>query len=314
MKRARRKTAQRDEPGATVDSTAGSLQTGILLMLASGVVFALLDTGAKYLTDELPVLQVVWGRYFFSMALLPLIVGRVNPMRVARTKHLALQIVRSLLLLAATAFFFTALRFIPLADATAISFVSPLLLTMLAIPLLGETVGRRRWTAVIIGLIGALIVIRPGFGMAGWATLLPLASALAYTFYLIATRKLCAIDPPVTIFLYTGIVGTLVMTAVVPFFWTWPTLGGWLLMIALGVLGGGGHYLVIQAFRRAPASALSPFTFVVIIWTTLTGYLVFGDVPDAPTIAGAAVIVASGVYVFYRERVVKLAPDGRDGA
>ncbi len=311
MKRARRKTAQRDETGATVDSTAGSLQTGILLMLASGVVFALLDTGAKYLTDELPVLQVVWGRYFFSMALLPLIVGRVNPMRVARTKHLTLQIVRSLLLLAATAFFFTAIHFIPLADATAISFVAPLLLTMLAIPLLGETVGRRRWSAVIIGLIGALIVIRPGFGMAGWASMLPLASALAYTFYLIATRKLCAIDPPVTIFLYTGIVGTLVMTAVVPFFWTWPTLGGWLLMIALGVLGGGGHYLVIQAFRRAPASALSPFTFVVIIWTTLTGYLVFGDVPDVPTIAGAVVIVASGVYVFYRERVVKLTADGR---
>lgn len=312
MKRARRGTAQEGRPDATLDNTAGSLQTGIVLMLASGVVFALLDTGAKYLTADYHVFQVVWGRYFFSMALLPLIVGRVSPMRVARTKHLALQIVRSLLLLAATAFFFTALRFIPLADATAISFVSPLLLTMLAIPLLGETVGRRRWSAVIIGLIGALIVIRPGFGMAGWATLLPLASALAYTFYQIATRKLCAVDPPVTIFLYTGIVGTAVMSAVVPFFWTWPTLGGWLLMIALGVLGGGGHYLVIQAFRRAPASALSPFTFVVIIWTTLTGYLVFGDTPDAPTIAGAAVIISSGVYVFYRERVVKLAPDGRD--
>lgn len=306
MKRTRREAAQEGQPDATLDNTAGSLQTGILLMLASGVLFALLDTGAKYLTADHHVFQVVWGRYFFSMALLPLIVGRVSPMRVARTNHLALQIVRSLLLLAATAFFFTALRFIPLADATAISFVSPLLLTMLAIPLLGETVGRRRWTAVIIGLIGALIVIRPGFGMAGWATLLPLASALAYTFYQIATRKLCAVDPPVTIFLYTGIVGTVVMSAVVPFFWTWPTLGGWLVMIALGLLGGGGHYLVIQAFRRAPASALSPFTFAVILWTTTTGYLVFGDAPDAPTMLGAAVIVASGVYVFYRERVVKL--------
>ncbi len=306
MKRTRREAAQEGQPDATLDNTAGSLQTGIVFMLASGVLFALLDTGAKYLTADHHVFQVVWGRYFFSMALLPLIVGRVSPMRVARTNHLALQIVRSLLLLAATAFFFTALRFIPLADATAISFVSPLLLTMLAIPLLGETVGRRRWTAVIIGLIGALIVIRPGFGMAGWATLLPLASALAYTFYQIATRKLCAVDPPVTIFLYTGIVGTVVMSAVVPFFWTWPTLGGWLVMIALGLLGGGGHYLVIQAFRRAPASALSPFTFAVILWTTTTGYLVFGDAPDAPTMLGAAVIVASGVYVFYRERVVKL--------
>ena len=305
MNRAAKQTGRADDGRAAADG--GSLQAGILFMLASGMIFALLDTGAKYLTADYPVLQVVWARYFFSMALLPLVMGRVNPMRVARTKNLTLQIVRSLLLLAATAFFFTAVRFIPLADATAISFVSPLLLTMLSIPLLGETVGRRRWTAVIIGLIGSLIVIRPGFGAAGWATLLPLCSAFAYTLFQIATRKLCAIDSPVTIFLYTGFVGTLVMTAVVPFFWTWPSLSGWLMMIALGLLGGGGNYLVIQAFRRAPASALSPFAFVVIIWTTTTGYLVFGDVPDAPTILGALVIIASGVYVFYRERVVKLS-------
>ncbi len=134
-----------DEPDTTAEDTAGSLQIGILLMLASGVVFALLDTGAKYLTAEHHVLQVVWGRYFFSMVLLPLIIGRVNLIRIARTGHPTLQIVRSLLLLAATAFFFAALRFMPLADATAISFVSPLLLTLLSIPLLGESVGRRRW-------------------------------------------------------------------------------------------------------------------------------------------------------------------------
>jgi drug/metabolite transporter (DMT)-like permease len=310
MKLAGRKTAPPGEPDTTVENAAGSPQVGILLMVAAGVCFALLDTGAKYLTADHHVLQVVWGRYFFSLAFLPLIVGRVNPLRVARTGHLTLQIVRSLLLLAATAFFFTAVHFIPLADATAISFVAPLLLTMLSIPLLGETVGRRRWTAVIVGLIGALIVIRPGFGQAGWAAMLPLFSALAYTLYLITTRMLSAIDSSATIFLYTGLVGTLVMTAVVPFFWTAPTLGGWLLMITLGLLGGGGHYLVIQAFRRAPASALSPFGFVVIIWTTTTGYLVFGDVPDAPTILGATIIIASAVFVFYRESVVRRAANG----
>ncbi len=277
MKLAGRETARQSEPDTTAEEAAGSLQIGILFMLASGVAFALLDTGAKYLTADHHVLQVVWGRYFFSLALLPLIVGRVNLRRVARTGNLTLQIVRSLLLLAATAFFFTAIHFIPLADATAISFVAPLLLTMLSIPLLGETVGRRRWTAVIVGLIGALIIIRPGFRMAGWAAMLPLCSALAYTLYLITTRMLCAIDPPATIFLYTGVVGTLVVTAVVPFFWT------------------------------APTSALSPFAFVVIIWTTITGYLVFGDVPDAPTILGAAIIIASSVFVFYRESVARRA-------
>ena len=285
----------------------GSLRTGILLMIASGFIFTLLDTGAKYLTTELHVLQVVWGRYFFSLALLPLIIGRVNPLRIARTGRLGLQIVRSLLLLAATFFFFTGIRFIPLADATAISFVSPLLLTILSVPMLGEKVGPRRWVAVIIGLVGALIVIRPGLGVAHWATIFPLLTALAYTFYQITTRMLTATDHTSTIFLYTGIVGTLIMTFVVPFFWTPPTFTGWLLLIALGLLGGGGHYLVILAFLRAPASALSPFSFIAIIWTVCAGYLVFADVPDLPTIAGAGVIIASGVFVFYREGAARRA-------
>lgn len=280
---------------------SGSLRTGILLMVTAGFIFTLLDTGAKYLTADLHVMQIVWGRYFFSMALLPLIIGRINPLGIARTNRLGLQIVRSLLLLAATFFFFTGIRFIPLADATAIAFVSPLLLTILSIPILGEKVGPRRWTAVIIGLFGALIIIRPGLGVAHWATIFPLLTAFAYTFYQITTRMLTATDHTATIFLYTGIVGTVIMTAVVPFFWIPPSFNQWLLLIALGLLGGGGHYLIIQAFLRAPASALSPFSFVSIVWTTTSGYLVFSDVPDLPTIAGASVIIASGLFVFYRE-------------
>lgn len=291
------------------ETGSGSLRAGILLMIASGFVFTLLDTGAKYLTSELQVMQVVWGRYFFSMALLPLIIGRVNPLKIARTDRLGLQIVRSLLLLAATFFFFTGIRFIPLADATAIAFVSPLLLTILSVLMLGEKVGLRRWTAVIIGLVGALIIIRPGLGVAHWATIFPLLTALAYTLYQITTRMLTATDHTSTIFLYTGIVGTLIMTAVVPFFWTPPSFTGWLLLIALGLLGGGGHYLVIQAFLRAPASALSPFSFVSIVWTTAAGYLVFADVPDLPTIIGACVIIASGVFVFYRESAARRQGD-----
>lgn len=314
MKRVEHGKTRRNGPDAAaagaVDAGAAgatALRTGILFMLATGVLFALLDTGAKYLTTELHVLQIVWGRYLFSLALLPLIIGRVNPAHIARTRRLGLQVVRALLLLASTSFFFTAIYFIPLADATAISFISPLLLTVLAIPLLGERVGPRRWAAVVIGLIGALIIIRPGFGEAGWGTVLALLTALAYTLYQIATRMLTATDPPATIFFYTGIVGTLVMIVVVPFFWTPPGAAGWLVLVAIGLFGGAGHYLLIQAFVRAPASALSPFSFITIIWTALGGYLVFADVPDLPTVAGAAIIIASGVFVFYRECVAARA-------
>jgi len=296
-------------PGAPARSS-GSLRTGILFVLAAGFTFAILDTAAKYLTGELHVMQVVWGRYVFSLAMLPLIVGRLNPIPIARTRNLKLQVVRSLLLLAATIFFFTAIHFMPLADATAIAFVSPLLLTVLSIPLLGERVGLRRWAAVAVGLAGALIIIRPGLGVTSWAALLPLATAFTYTLYQIGTRKLTQIDATATIFLYTGVVGALVMSAVVPFFWSTPSLSAWLLMATTGLLGGLGHYLIIQAFARTQASALAPFSFVAIIWTTCSGYLVFGDLPDAATISGAAIIIASGIFVFYRESVAGRADNG----
>jgi drug/metabolite transporter (DMT)-like permease len=287
--------------GAGPENSTSRLQAGILLMIGSGFLFAMLDTSAKYLSADHHVMQIVWGRYFFSLLLLPLIIGRINPIAVIRTERLGLQVVRSLLLLAATFLFFTAIRYIPLADATAIAFVSPLLVTVLSVPMLGENVGGRRWAAVVVGLVGAVIIIRPGFGDAGWVMALPLATALAYSLYQITTRMLTTTDATTTIFFYTGIVGTGIMLFVVPFFWSTPSLGGWLVMVGLGLLGGLGHFLVIQAFLRAPASALSPFSFITIVWTTITGFLVFGDVPDLPTIAGAAIIIASGMFVFYRE-------------
>ena len=160
---------------------------------------------------------------------------------------------------------------------------------------------------MVVGFIGALIVIRPGFGLTHWAVTMPLLTAACFSLYQIATRKLATVDAPITTFLYTGAVGTLVMTVAVPFFWRWPTADGWVIMVCLGVLGGLGHFALIQAFRRAPASTLSPFNFASIVWTGMLGYMVFGDVPDLPTIAGTTGIIASGVYVFHREGAV-----GRD--
>lgn len=295
-----------EQRAASADATwIADPRGAILLIVASGVLFAGLDTGAKYLTALYPILQIAWGRYLFQLALLPFIVGRVKPRDMLRTRRPVLQVVRALLLIGATLTFFAAIRYIPVADAAAIGAVSPLMLTALAIPLLGEKVGARRWTAVGIGLVGTLVIIRPGFGELHWATVMPLVTALCYALYQITTRILAASDPPVTTFLYTAIVGIVLLSAATPFVWQPMSGFDWALMIAVGLLGGGGHYCIIQAMRRAQASALAPFGFIQLVWVTLAGYLAFGDFPDGFTIIGALIVVLSGVYVFYRESVVK---------
>ncbi|MFQ5958608.1 MAG: DMT family transporter [Alphaproteobacteria bacterium] len=163
----------------------------------------------------------------------------------------------------------------------------------------------RRWSAVIVGFVGALVIIRPGLGVAHWAVVLPLVTALCLSLYQITTRLLSTIDPPRTTFLYAGLVGALVMTAAVPFVWRPPSAAAWGLMACAGLLGGVGHYCLIKAYQRTAASVLAPFTFSTMLWVTLLGFIVFGDFPDGPTIAGALIIVASGAYVFYRESVVR---------
>ena len=282
-------------------------RVGIAFIMSSTVCFASLDTGAKYLSAFYPVLEIAWARYLFQIVLLPFIIRGVRLRDLMRTQRLGLQIVRSMLLVGATLSFFTAVPTMPVADASAIGMVSPLLITLLAIPFLGEKVGARRWTAVIIGLLGALIIIRPGSGVFGVVALLPLTSAICFAFYQIATRVLARIDPLVTTFFYSGVVGTVVLTAAMPFVWQTPDLEGWVMMIGLGLLGGGGHFLVIHALRRAPASLLAPFGYIQLVWITILGYVVFGDFPDNFTILGALVVVSAGVYVIYRESIVKKA-------
>ena len=283
------------------------MRIGILFILTTSVMFALLDTGVKYVGQFYPVLQIAWARYVFQMAMVPLVIGRTRPRDILRARRPGLQVTRSLLMVGATLSFFTAVRYMPVAEASAIGMISPLLVTALAIPLLGERVGRRRWMAVLCGLIGALVIIRPGFGTLSWAALLPVVTAVCYALYQITTRMLAEIDPPITTFFYSGAVGVVVLSFAVPFSWQTPTLDGWAMMISLGLLAGGGHYCVIQALRRAPASVLAPFGFVQLVWVTILGYLVFGDFPDNLTLLGAAIVVGSGGYVFYRENVVKRA-------
>jgi drug/metabolite transporter (DMT)-like permease len=276
-----------------------------LVILAIGL-FTLMDVIGKGLMARYPAPQVVWARYFFQLGWMLLLIPRIGVSGLARTTRLGMNIVRGLLLAVSTIFMFTAISFVPLADAYTITFIAPLLITVFSIPLLGERVGWRRWTAVLAGLVGVLIVIRPGFGMAHWALALPLVTALGFALYQILTRQVSG-TPGETAFamlFHLAWVGTAIMTAVVPFFWQTIAPFDWLPMAAMGALGGLGHLILIRALTIAPASLLAPFVYTQIAWALLLGYLVFGDVPDVWMLLGGAVIVASGLYVFYREAVL----------
>ncbi len=275
---------------------------GILWMLATAFCFVSMDALAKYLSQSYPVPQVVWARYVFHLLILALVLGPRLP-RVARTGRLGLQFLRSLFLLGATGLFFAALSFIPLADATAIMFVAPILVTAMSVPLLGEHVGPQRWASVVVGFLGALVIIRPGSDAMEPAALLALGAASCYGFYQIATRRLSATDAPLTTLMYSAAVGVLVSSAAVPFFWVTPSPADWLTMMGLGLFGALGHFALIKAFQAATAVTVTPFGYVNLLWAVLFGFVFFGELPDAWTMLGAAIIAASGLYILHREKL-----------
>ena len=276
---------------------------GILLMIATVVLFSLMDATAKYLSQSLPVLQIVWARYslFLFFALAPALRGGF--LILVRTRRPGLQVFRSAFLVGSTLCALTAYSFLPLAEANAIGSTAPLLVTMLSALILHENVGVRRWSAIVAGFVGVLIVARPGSGVMHWAAILPLGAATLYASYQIATRILSTSDSAATTLFYSGTVGALVLSAVVPFIWVDPTLEGWLLMGVVGILGTGAHLCIIQALTCAPASVLQPYAYVQIPCMVALGYAVFGDFPDRWTFVGAGVIVASGLYAWHRTRV-----------
>lgn len=282
-------------------TAAGDGRRGILWMLLTMFLFASINAVAKYLALTYPVPQVVWARYAFHLLLLLLLLRASLP-RVTASRRLGLQLTRSLLMVTTTAMFFTGIHFIPLADAGAIMFVAPVLVTALSVPLLGEPVGPRRWAAVVFGFAGALIIIRPGAGVMHAAAFLPFGAACLHALYQIITRKVSAADAPLTSLVYTALIGVVVSSAVVPFFWTAPDAAGWALMVLLGMLGGGGHFAMIKAFEAAPAATVTPYGYTILLWATLFGFVLFADLPDHWTVVGALVIVLSGLYIFHREQ------------
>jgi len=216
--------------------------------------------------------------------------------KIFRANHLPWQIARGLILVFCTGLSFTGLRFMPLAEFTAISFVTPLIITLLAGPLLGEKVGLARWGAVALGFAGVLIIIRPGSGIFGWAALLPLTLSCANAMFQILTRKYAGVDDPVTTLFFSGLAGAVLASVAVPFVWKTPVLAHWPALLLMGVLGGGGHLLLVLCFRRAPASVLAPFSYAQLAFATLIGVLIMGHVPDRWSLIGMGVIALAGLY------------------
>lgn len=243
----------------------------------------------------------MWGRYFFHLIFITIFLLRGAPRDIIFTKNLKLQMLRSVLIFGAGATFWSGLMYLPLADCTVISFISPLLVTILSVVLLGEKFGFHRWGSVIIGLFGVIFVIRPGMSIANWAVIFPLLSSLFYATILIITRILGQRENALTTLFYTSIGGLILSSVMVLFSWKSPSPIQWLFLMWLGLFGALGHFFMIKAFEKAAASLLAPFNYTSLIWATILGFFLFGDLPDTWTIFGAAIIISSGLYLARRE-------------
>jgi drug/metabolite transporter (DMT)-like permease len=275
---------------------------GILFLIASTIVFSIADVITKQLTSTLPPPEVAWMRYVtFALVMVPIVLVKGGP-ALLRSRRPGLQVVRGFGMVGSSLMFIQSLPHLPVADATAIFFVSPILIMALSVLILGESVGWRRWSAAAVGFIGVMIVVRPGTGAFQAAALLPMIGASSWAVGTIVTRKIGG-DHAFTTLAYSALVGTLVLSALMPFSWVTPDATEIGLGLCMGVLFAIGHWLVVLAYRHGNASLIAPFSYVQLIWAGTLGYLVFGSLPDSWTITGACLIAVSGFYTAYRERV-----------
>jgi drug/metabolite transporter (DMT)-like permease len=277
--------------------------SAILLIVGAVGCFSVLDSMIKYLAPRYPVPLLVWARYAVQAVAILLWLGMTMRSRLFHTRQPRMQIARGTVVLLSTLCFFNALKYLPLAEATAINYTTPTLVILLSVVVLKERMTLARWAFVVAGAVGTLLVVRPGAAILHGAALLALVGAGFYATFQIMTRKLAAEDPRVTLF-YSALCGTVLMTLLLPFVdhdvdMPWPHM---LLVGFAGVLGTTGHFLFILAFRHAPASGLTPFTYLQIVWATLLGWALFGQFPDAPALFGMAIIAGSGLLLTWHER------------
>lgn len=278
------------------------------LMCVAVALFSALDTSAKYLatTSSLPVVQIVWSRFLGQFVIMLSMLSALPVSALLGTRKLKLEMLRSLLMVSTTAFNFLALRHLQLDQSISVVFMAPLLVALLAGPLLGEWVGLRRLIAIAVGFIGVLIVVHPGIGAFHYAFVFAFGAMLAYAFFMLLTRFLAAHDTPLVMLFYSVLIGAFGLAPFALWNWVWPPdLTAWLLLSVLGIFGGVGHYLFIHAYRLAPASSVAPFIYIQILTMVLFGFIVFGDVPDIWTLLGASIIIASGIYLLNRERSIR---------
>ena len=279
---------------------------GIALILVSTVFLGASDVTAKYLSGTLPSIEIAWIRFLvFAAIMFPAMVPG-SPLFALRTPRRGLQLLRGAALLGSSLFFISGLRFLPIAEASATGFVSPLFVTALSIIFLGESVGLRRWLATALGLVGVLIILRPGTSAFHPAAFFPLVSALAWAGTLIMTRMMSGRERAVTIMTWSSIAGVCILSALVPFVWVAPSLNDVLFGVFIGIASTAGQWVVVLAFRYADASVLAPFSYTQLLWVSILGFLIFGEIPDVWTVTGAVFIVASGLYTAHRERIRRL--------
>ncbi len=275
--------------------------TGIAFQLSALLSFVLMDCAIKATVRTLPLAVVLWARFAFHMVFVSALLAAMGRRLPPRSRAPRLQAVRSLCLGAANLTFSAALIHVPLAEATAIGFVSPLLTTLLAARVLGERVGWRRWFGLAVGFVGVLVIIRPGLGVTHPAALLVLGTATLFALYQVLTRRLAGTDDATTTIFHTGVASGVLTTLALPFAWASPTLAEWAMLALIGAIGGGSHFLLIQAFARAPASLLAPFAYTQMIWATVAGWIFFDEWPDLLAVVGGVIVAAGGIFVMVSE-------------
>lgn len=279
---------------------------GIAFMLASMFSFAVLDVLSRHLTQSYAVTQIQMIRFimFYAFAVALIGRGRWAPVRQAyRARRPWLQVLRGIVMALEISIFTTALYFMPLADVHSIAAAAPLIVVILAGPMLGERVGLHRWLAVLVGFVGVILIVRPGFKEVPPETLIAVGAMLLWGIFQALSRLVARYDGHDTTTIYTATVALIGSVAVGPFNWAAPDGEGWLLLLASGVVGGCAHYFLIRATAAAEASLLQPFTYTLVLWAALLGWLAFGEYPDEWTAAGGAIIVLAGLYAMHRERV-----------
>lgn len=275
---------------------------GIALLVAAVSTFSVMDTTAKWLSQTYPVPAIVWARYAAQVLVMVVVLGPRHGLALLATRRPRLQLLRGFVLVASTMLFFSAISLMPIAEASAITFVSPLILVALSVLVLKEHVRASTWVAVVISFAGVLFIVRPGTHVFSLAALLPLLTAFFFATYQLLTRKLAGLDSTLATLFISALVGAAVMTLVVPFFWT-RLVAPWhaLLFLGMGALATAGHFMLIRAFELAAASTLAPFVYAQLVAVLILGYFVFGNFPDRWSLVGMAIIVAAGAFVATRK-------------